>query len=279
MPSLKEIKKNLQIISTIKTIVNTYQEIANLKMRQIKEIVLKNREFTQELIKTYQRIKGVYFKLVEEKKYKKIAFRKIEKEKAIVFLSANQHFYGSLILDIWKEIQKIINKEDGDLIIVGNVGRYLAEKAKMKVNVFYFQLDDEKPEKEKIAEIIDFIKKYERIIVFHGKYEKGLVQKPVMSEISGFSFPEKKQREVVKYLFEPSPEAILEFFETEIVTVLFNITILEHQLARYVARVMAMQEATEKAKDLEKMLKRLENKLKREIINKKQIELLSALKI
>lgn len=278
MPSLKEIRKNLEVISIIKGVVVAYQEIANLRMRQIKENVLKNREFSQELLKTYQRLKSVYFSSLEKVGVKKVFFRRAEKEKVVVFLSANKFFYGTLILDIWKEVQKFLEREKTDLVVIGRVGKYLAEKARLGFNMFYFELDDSSPEKERISEILEFIKNYQRIIVFHGKYERGLVQKPVMSEISGGLPPEKKEGKVEGYLFEPSPEAILEFFETEIIGVLFNIAILEHQLARYAARVMAMHEASERVKNLEKRWEIIEKKLKREIINKRQIELFGSLK-
>jgi F0F1-type ATP synthase gamma subunit len=44
-------------------------------------------------------------------------------------------------------------------------------------------------------------------------------------------------------------------------------------LARYAARVLAMSEATERAKKLEKLYLLQERKLKREISTKKQIEI------
>jgi F-type H+-transporting ATPase subunit gamma len=278
MPTLKEIQKNLEVVSTIKNIVTTFQEIANLKMQQIKEKVLKNRDFSKELLRTYQRIKSVYYHSLEKGLVKKGFFRKTEKEKAVIFLSVNKPFYGTLILDIWKEVKKYLEREGGDLIVVGRVGKYLAEREGFGLSLYYFEFDDINPEKERISEIVEFVKKYEKIIVFHGRYEKGLVQKPAMSEISGGLPEEKKERKIEGYLFEPSPEAVLDFFETEIIGVLFNIAILEHQLARLAARVMAMQEASERAKNFEKKLKATENKLKREIINKRQIELLGSLK-
>jgi F0F1-type ATP synthase gamma subunit len=247
-------------------------------MQQIKEKVLKNREFSKELLRTYQRIKNVYYYSLEKGLVKKSFFRKTEKEKAVIFLSVNKPFYGTLILDIWKEVKKYLEREGGDLVVVGRVGKYLAEREGFGLSLFYFEFDDINPEKERISEIVEFIKKYEKIIVFHGRYEKGLVQKPVMTEISGGLPEEKKEKKIEGYLFEPSPEAILDFFETEIIGVLFNIAILEHQLARLAARVMAMQEASERAKNFEKRLRAMESKLKREIINKRQIELFGSLK-
>lgn len=279
MPTLKEIKENLEIISTFKNISSTYQEIANLRMRQMREQVLKNREFFQELLSTYRLIKSAY--LFSQKrgwaKKEKISFLRPKKEEVVVYLSANQFFYGPLILDIWKEIKKYLQKKKADLAIIGRTGKYFAEKEGFGHKISYFELDDVKPEREIIEEIITFLKNYKKILVFHGKYIGALCQKPVVSDIAGGMVEEEKNLPAEDFIFEPSPEVILEFFETEIVASLFNQTILEHQLARYASRVMAMYQATENAKKLEKSFFIIERKLKRQKLNKKQIELFSNL--
>ncbi len=281
MPTLKEIRENLEMISTIQKIASTYQEIANLRMKQIREKVLKNREFFRELLNTYQRIKSAYLFSLKKGwiKKEKISFRRAEKEKVVLFLSANQFFYGALILDIWKEARKYLENNKADLAVIGRTGKYLAESSGFGHKMFYFELNDVKPEEKRIGEILEFIKNYKKIIVFHGRYEKVLSQKPVMGEISGELPFEEKFEKAHPYLFEPSPEAVLEFFETEIIAVLFNQTILEHQLARYASRVMAMYQATENAKNLRQKLSIVENKLKRQTLNKKQIELFASVKL
>jgi F-type H+-transporting ATPase subunit gamma len=281
MPTLKEIKENLEMISIIKNIASTYQEIANLRMKQIREKVLKNRELFRELFNTYQRIKSDYLSSLKKGRIRKekISFRRPKKEKVIVFSSANQFFYGALILDTWKEVQKYLEKNKADLAVVGRIGKYLAEGSGFGHKMFYFELNDVKPEEARIGKILEFIKNYKKIIVFHGRYEKVLSQKPVMNEISGKLPFEEKFEKVHPYLFEPSPEAVLEFFETEIIAALFNQTILEHQLARYASRVMAMYQATENAKNSRQKLSIVENKLKRQKLNKKQIELFGSVKL
>jgi len=277
MSTFKEIEENLEMISAIRNIASTYQDIADLRMKQIREKVLKNRELFKELFNTYQRIKSDYslFSKNTWSKKEKDSFRKPKKESVIIFSSANQFFYGALILNIWKEIQKYLEKNKTDLIVIGKTGKYLAEENGLGSKMFYFELDDVKPEEKRIGEVLDFIKNYKKIIVFHGRYEKVLSQKPVMNEISGKLPSGDKIEKVYSYLFEPSPEAILEFFETEIIAALFNQTILEHQLARYASRVIAMYKATENAKKLKQKLSIVKNKLKRQKINKKQIEIFS----
>lgn len=281
MPTLKEIKENLETISTIKNIVRAYQEIANLRMKLIREKVLKNREFFKKLSDTYQRIKSAYLFSLKKGwvRKRKTSFLQPKKKSVVIFLSANKFFYGTLILDIWQKIQEYLKEKGADLAVVGRIGKYLAERGGFGHKMFYFELDDEKPETERIEAIIEFVKNYKEIIVFQGRYETVLSQSVVMSKISG-GLPLKEKVEKVKtYLFEPSAEAVLEFFEREIIATLFNQTILEHQLARYASRVIAMYQATENAKNLEKKLKLIENKLARQRLNKRQTEFFGSVKL
>ena len=272
MATLKEIKRNLETIRLMKEISSAYQEIANLRMKQIRETVLRNREFFKELRRTYSRIQAASFLELKKRKIKR---KKIKKRggEAIVFLSANESLYGNLILNIWHEVEKYLRESKAHLVVIGRIGKYLAERSGFGMRMFYFELNDVKPELKRIGEVGDFLKNYQRVIVFYGKYEGGLIQRPTSEEISEKVLPEEKIKKAKKYLFEPSPEAILDFFETEILTVLFTLCLLEHQLARYAARVLAMSEATERAKKLEKMYLLQERKLKREISTKKQIEI------
>jgi len=272
MATLKEIKRNLETIRLMKEISSAYQEIANLRMKQIRETVLRNREFFKELRRTYSRIQAASFLELKKRKIKRKKIKKKEKE-AIVFLSANESLYGNLILNIWHEVEKYLRESKAHLVVIGRIGKYLAERSGFGMRMFYFELNDVKPELKRIGEVGDFLKNYQKVVVFYGKYEGGLIQRPTSEEISEKVLPEEKIKKAKKYLFEPSPEAILDFFETEILTVLFTLCLLEHQLARYAARVLAMSEATERAKKLEKMYLLQERKLKREISTKKQIEI------
>lgn len=274
MATLKEIEEDIKSIEVIKSISNIYHEIANFRMRQIRERVLKNRYFFEELLGVYQRVKSASLLINKGKeKEEKNKTEEKKKEEIIVVLSANKPFYGSLILDIWKAALAYYKKKNPDLLVVGRIGKYLVESSGLGYKMFYFELSDDHPEKENIAAIIDFIKPYKRIVVFYGKYKTVISQNPVMSEISELPF--KKVEDVEKYLFEPSPEAILDFFEKEIIAALFHQCLLEHQLARYASRVISMYRARENAKNFENNLEKIKRRLKKQIENKEQIELFS----
>ena len=277
MATLKEIRENLKTIYLIEGIANIYQEIANFRMRKIREKVLKNRNFIEGLSKVYGQIKRSYLALLKKKIVKK-TFVKKTKKRAIVFLSANEIFYGKLILEILKEVLNYLRKEKADLVVVGKIGKYLIKKEEPKLKFFYFDLEDERPEPKQIKKIFDFISNYQKVIIFHGKFETILTQKVKATEITGEIEIEKGIERVKEYLFEPSPEKVVEFFEKEMIFAFFRHAIFEHQLARYATRMMAMHQAVENAKKEIKKLKFKEKKLKSQILDREQIELFSGLK-
>ncbi len=266
---LKKIKEALNTISYIETIAQVYQEIAKIKMDQIRESVLKNREFIEELLEIYGAIKSAYpFKIKPEKS-----------ERVLVYLSSNERFYGTLIFDIWKEVEKYLSEKKGNLVVVGRIGKYLAEKSGLGLKFYYFELNDENPEIKEIKKIFDFVKNYEEILVFHGKFKTVLTQQVAITNISGVEIEKEKLTKNKIYLFEPSPEEILKFFEEELLFSFFYQTLWEHQLSRYAIRMIAMHEAQENAQKFKERMKKEEEKIKKKIYNKKQIEQVFAQKL
>ncbi len=281
MAILKEIKENLKTISNIETITRTYQEIANLRMNKIRQRVLNNREFIEELSRVYTVAKKAYLAQLKKRRAtkKEESFIKRRGRRIVVFLSCNERFHGTLILDIWRELSNYLAENKADLAVAGRMGKYLAENSGFGLKMFCFDLDDDEPKKEEIKNIIKFIKNYEEIIIFHGRFQTILSQKVVQSNISGGVTMEKELAEVKSYLFEPSPEAVLEFFETELMSAFFNQAVLEHRLSRYTTRMIAMYQATENAKERKRKLEIEQKKIERQLLNRKQIELFSGFQL
>ena len=156
MPILKKLRENLKVISGIETITRTYQEIANLRMNKIRQKVLDNREFIEGLSQVYALAKKSYITQFKKEKLKKKkeSFIKHRKQRVIIFLSGNERFCGTLILDIWKGVFNYLAENKADLAVVGRMGKYLAERGGFGLKMFYFELDDDNPKKERIKEII-----------------------------------------------------------------------------------------------------------------------------
>ncbi len=266
MPNPKEIKEELKAISAIKTITVTYQEVSQNKMNEIREEALKNREFIERLSRVYASAKIAYLNDDEAEPLKK------KKGEVVVFISANARFYGSLLWDVWKTSSDYLKGKDADLVVIGDVGKYLVQNSDVGEDFSHFELHDEEPEKDQVKKIIEFIENYERITVFHGKFKNILKQESSKTNISGEAI-DKDIDVDADYLFEPSPKEVLDFFEKELITAFFNQAFLEHRLSRHATRMVAMHRASENAKEEIEKLEQKKTRVKRQLLDKKQFEI------
>jgi F-type H+-transporting ATPase subunit gamma len=291
MASLKEIKQSLKTISTINEITQIYQEIASIRIKETLEGVLRTRFFLDGLAKIYNHVKAAYLVLLKKEisnareNLSEISFLKRNGKQLAVFLSANSQFYGPLIIDGWNLLRIFLKNKKMEVAVVGKIGRALFKEQPLDLKTFFFDLEDERPSEKNLKIIVDFIKNYEKILVFHGKFYSFLHQEMIITDISGgitlkeiLEKESQSEKQYKKYLVEPSFEELLDFFETEIVSALFNQTILEHQLARFGSRMIAMDNANQNAKKIIKKLKQESINFEKQILNKKQLQNVIALK-
>jgi len=271
--NFRKIKDNLKAVSAIETITATYREVSQKEMNDVRKKALKNRDFIEKLSRMCAMAKKSYL-LEKKKEGKEEEIVKPKKEKSIsIFFSANSRFYGSLILAVWRETLKELEKTGGDLLVVGKVGKNLIEKSNADMKFAYFNLDDEKPSEEEMIKIIEHIKEYDTITAFHGRFKTILSQEVKQTNISGGVDESKGDVDVSSYLFEPSPEAVLEFFEKELIAAFFRQVFLEHRLSRHATRMVAMHKAGENAKERKEKLEKEAKKIQKREMDKKQLEI------
>lgn len=225
-----------------------------------------------------------------------------------VFLSANTTLYGDLIARIFKLFLQNIEKKDTDVIVIGRLGRRLYEELEKKKPYLYFELTDFEVSLDNLKPVIYHILKYKTVMVYYGKFESIVNQQAAASNISGDQpFGQKKEISYkklesssitnnqspvtnfqksegssslgTKFLFEPSLEVILAFFEDLITSSLFRQTVFETQLARWASRIMAMEIAQVNIETQIKRLNFLDTKINRLDQQKKQLERLSGISL
>ena len=281
MPTLKDLEREIKFLSALKEVSSIYHEIANFQMRKIRKEVLSTREFLEGVSEVYHHVKLAFYKENREKGKKKMDFLEKNKKSVALFLSANERFYGPLIFHIWQKLLKEL-KEYDDLAVAGKIGKQLVQIQQTKKKFFYFELQDEKPKREEIQSLFNFIRRYKKIVIFYGKFQSIAFQEPQKTDITKELLSEKKFPSREKYLYyilEPSPEAILEFFEKEILEALFYQVISEHQLAKFASRMIAMYQTKENAQKNIGLLEKKARNLKKMAENKKQLQALAIFKI
>ncbi len=263
----KDLQEEKDLMLTLQDLCFSYEEISVMKMQKIRDVVLSTREFFEELSHVYGRVKFSYkdsiARIEKKKKFKvdfnpsqsfisRLFFRKptvpAKQGSVFVLLSANTKLHGSIIDEVFVEFAKQIEHEEADIMIVGRLGKDFYKSLAPPVGgkkYLYYEVPDMGFRLNDLQTLIYQLKKYERITVFHGQYLSIMKQQPTISQVSGDEGKDQASDEAenIKYLFEPSLDIIVEFFESYIFSAIFKQTMHEGQLARFASRITAMERA------------------------------------
>lgn len=285
----KKIVAEIESLENLQILVQTYEEIAASRMQKVKASVLNNRDFLSSLFVIYQQVRVSYKKELERiEKQKRSKGKKGEVQarngKTVsVLLSANTGLYGDIIRSTFETFAKGIEGKDTDIVVVGRIGKTMLDAAKERLGVTsykYFDLSDSTSNPEDFTEIISYIVEYETVIAYHGQFESILSQVPIADTLTG-ELPEEETQKAVEaaYIFEPSLEKVVQFFESEILASIFEQSMHESSLSKYAARMINLDRAVVNISDNLKGAQFRKKRAHHRTINKKQIGLLSSMSL
>lgn len=285
MITKKSIELELNGLSGLKEIARAYEEIAAIKIRKVRDGVLQTRDFLAEINKIYQEVKVSYKKEVERllkaKKIKdpnKFTFLTRNGKTLYVFVAANTGLYGGLIRNTFNLFYSEVVKTKADVAIIGKVGLSLYQEKASAASIKYFDFPDQTVDDMKLEGIIKFLIEYEKIVVFYGEFKSLISQNPVAEDVSGNTTAEDEENiDRVKYLFEPTLEKVLEFFEMQIFSSIFEQAIRESQLAKFAARMVSLDAAYENINKRLNTLTYEERRIKHREVNRKQNQTFSSI--
>ena len=284
MVTKKELKNETEFLTTLRGVLETYEEVAATKMTRIRSSVLESRDFLLEINTIFQQVKSSYRdqvnQLMKQKRIKdpsKLTFINHNGKTLYIFISANTGLYGEIIRRTYDVFIENLKKEPGDVVILGNVGLEMFNAGKIKAPLTYFDFPDNKIDNTIVQKITEHIIKYEKVLVFYEQFSNVINQSPIVTNISGNPLPWEKTGPQVKYFFEPSLEKIMEFFEKEIFAAIFQQTIFESELAKFAVRMVSLDIASENAKNKLKQVSIVESRIKHQENNRKQLEKFSSI--
>ncbi|OGH51499.1 MAG: hypothetical protein A3H17_04535 [Candidatus Levybacteria bacterium RIFCSPLOWO2_12_FULL_37_14] len=286
MVTKKELTKEAEFLTTLRTILETYEEIAATRMARIRSSVLASRDFLLEINAIFQQVKTSYKTqtelLMQTRKIKdssKLTFIKRNGKTLYVFISANTGLYGEIIRRTYDVFVENLRKEPGDVAILGKLGMEIFNEEKIKAPLTYFEFPDNKMDNEAVQKIVEHIIKYEKVLVFYEQFNNVISQSPIVTNISGDPLPWEKGGPQAKYFFEPSLEKIMEFFEKEIFASIFQQTIFESELAKFAARMVSLDFASENTKLRLKQVIMTRQRIKHQEDNKRQLEKFASMRL
>lgn len=287
MQRYRQIKDEIGLLSSLRILCTSYEEISVMNMQRIREMVLATRTFYTKLAKVYFHVKSSYKEELakDEKKNAKAKELARKNGKSVaVFISANAKLHGVIIDNVFRSFEQYILNNEADVIIVGKLGRDLYERlipASKKKQYLYFEIPDMQVALEDLRTIVYHLLEYEKITVFYGQYNSMLDQVAQMTNITGDAIMEKEAVTGISeaFLFEPKLEDVVEYFEKQIFSALFKQTVHESQLARFASRITAMEFALDRIDGKENNLYNERRRITRLINNKTQQERMSGISL
>ena len=278
MSTLIDIKENIKNLQAL-------GEIASIRMKKIRDTVLRNRIYQEEVNGIFEKVRKWYsretFALAKNRgKSKQITFIPHNGKNVAVLMSANTGLYGSIVPDTYRMFIKEARETQSEITIIGKYGFQLFLSENIGKPYTYFDYPDFGDDNDKLYEIIKHIVQYEQIHVFYGKFRNIISQESTMLSVSAkieLSDEGDDGKKKEYYIFEPTLEKILIFFETQIFSSLFQQSMKESQLSKFASRFVAMDKASTNTETEMNKLEFDKNRIMHNNFNKKQLNVVAGL--
>ncbi len=225
-------------IQTIKDVSTTFAELSAIKMETIRHQLQLNMAFYEDIQKLYTNIRV--------SSQQKGMLSNINAGTVVsVGLTSNGHFYGSLNNDLVNSFLNGIKRYPTDAIMIGKSGQEILGSRAAQQHIEMINFKSEFPTTREIYDFLNRVKGYEKVFFYHPEFINIMDQEPTISEISYNPSVSEDKNEF--FIFEPELSKILEFFETHVRFLLLRRSLLEIELARNAARLVAMMGAEDRA--------------------------------
>lgn len=292
MNYLKSILTQMEDLTGINDIVGASEEIASMKMRSIRNKVLLSRDLNDELTEIYQEVtlsyKNQIIQLVEQKKASKtinqvkdsLTLKGGNGKLAVVYLSANSGLFSKILEKTFDEFVKHLDQHlDAIPIIIGEFGKRLFINHYPGREFVFYPLAEGRSNEDSLKKIIDELAYYTSVIIYYARFESMAQQTTTTLDVSGQESPSTTPTSTAHYLFEPSLEKIIAFFESEIFSGIIQQTVTESELARYASRITTLDMARENINQQLKYANLQKRFAIHRIMNKKQNEAITGMSL
>lgn len=291
MNYLKVILEQVVDLSNIEDIINASEEIASMKMRKIRNNVLQSRDLNDELTEIYREVtisyKNQILLLVHGLKGNitdtidpNISLKKGNGKYACVFISANSGFFAKILEKTYHQFVSFLEQHDVVPVIIGEFGKRLFMNDYPDREFIYYKFAEDSTQDSNLQQITKALADYTNVIIFYAKFETMATQKVTSLDVLGEGKPVTEQAvQTTQYLFEPSLEKIVSYFEGEIFAGIIQQAVTESELARYASRITTLDIARENINNRLKAINLEKRFAVHRIQNKKQNESLTGISL
>jgi F-type H+-transporting ATPase subunit gamma len=256
VPSTREIRRRIRSVRNISQITRAMEMVSAAKMRRAQQRVLASRPYADRLRAVIADLAALQADRDTLSQFPLLAQREL-KRTAVILVTPDKGLTGPLNTNIIRRATRYILGEAGvpvEVIAAGRKGRDFAVRTRQDLTAEFtglgdnVSLDDVRP----IAQVAldDFIAgKVDAVYVVFARFVNTLTQVPEVRQVLPIVQPEGGGR-YTDYIFEPSPREVLESLLPRFVEIQIYQALLESIASEHSARMVAMHNASDNARDL-----------------------------
>jgi F-type H+-transporting ATPase subunit gamma len=254
--SFREIRGRIRSVKNISQITRAMEMVAASRMRRAIARVTATRPYTERISTVIANLAGVAGQAEGEERFPLLDQRPINKV-AIILITPDKGLCGALNSNIIRRASRYMLNEAGvpvEVITVGKKGRDFMVRYRRDVVAEFTAIGDY-PTLDQIAPIAqvavdDFISgKVDAVYLVYTRFINTLSQRAELQQLLPVQAPEGGEA-ATDFIFEPSPGAVLNALLPRYVDQLVYRAILESIASEQSARMVAMRNATDNARDL-----------------------------
>ncbi|HHM23607.1 MAG TPA: ATP synthase F1 subunit gamma [Bacteroidetes bacterium] len=281
MATLRDIRRRINSVRSTQQITKAMKMVAAARLRRAQENILRARPYAYELREVIGHVVG----LVDRSLHPLLEEREVHRV-GLVVVTADRGLCGAFNMNIIRRTMQEIGElqEQGkelELILVGRKSRDFFRRRDYPIISEYYDFFNNLnfSHAQRIGQQIIQLyneRHLDQITVIYNEFKSAIQQRIVAEQLLPMKphMPEEVTG-TVEYIYEPSPDALLEVLLPRQINIQMWRILLESNAAEQGARMTAMEMATENAEEMIQKLTLYYNRVRQATITKEIIEIVS----
>lgn len=282
MPSTREIRRRIRSVKNMTQITRAMEMVSASKMRRAQRNVLATRPYADRLFDVMGELTA---RAVGARRGTLLEVRPNVTKIGMIVVTPDKGLTGAMITNVVRRAGRFLldERERGrqlEVLAVGKKGRDFLIRTGQNLVAEVTKLGDYPRLVDTLGIATSVISgfregRYDEVYVIYSEFVNTLVQRPALKRLLPVEPPNEAIEKQVDYTYEPSQEEVLQDLLPRFVEVQLYQAILESIASEHSARMVAMRNATDNAKDLTRDLTLSYNKTRQANITKEVSEIAS----
>ena len=280
MPSLRDIRRRIASVKSTQKITKAMQVVAATRLRRAQEQVKATRPYAEKMLEVLQ----TTAERAGEYKHPFLVQRD-GKKVIVILITTDRGLCGALNVNTIRALTRYVNEnhpEGARYATIGRKGRDFMLRFRREVVADSSGISDRPRAEEVLPTVFAALDEFragraDTVLLAYAKWISTMKQQPVVRTLVPVAIPEREKDKGVlaDYIYEPEPEAVLDALLPAYVETQVYQAVLENKASEFSAKMIAMQNATNAAKDLVKALDLFANKVRQSSITSELLEIVS----